>query len=284
MATGIAEQLYIRDLHRYPVLTLAEERDCLRKIKVNPDDYQALHKLVTGNLRFVVSVARRYQNRGLSLAELISEGNLGLFKAAQRFDETKEVKFISYAVWWIRQGIQKALFDQVSTVRIPPNKLSIANKFKRALAKNGGDFARTLEMEEFRDHASEIPELLEKVEEVSLNAPVGGEDGDGSTTLMDMIGNNNEAEAENEKIELKGMIEKVLDDKSQQFVTDREAKVLRMYYGINYSKEFTFDEIGRELKLTRERVRQIKNKSLNKLMKNKQVRDLLLPFLGGVAG
>ncbi len=283
MKNSIVEQLYIRDLHRYPVLTIEEERGCLHRIKENPEDHEALHKLITGNLRFVVSVARHYVNRGLPLAELISEGNLGLFKAAKRFDEEKNVKFISYAVWWIRQGIQKALFDQVSTVRIPPNKLSIANKFKRAMSKNDGDMERTLEMPEFREYASEIPELLGKTDEVSLNAPVGGEDGDGATTMMDMITADSEVDAESDRFELKTVIEKVLDDKTQQFVTDREAKVLRMYYGINYSKEFTFDEIGHELKLTRERVRQIKNKSLNKLMKNKMVRELLLPFLGGEA-
>ena len=276
--TNLNEQLYIRDLHRHPVLTLEEERDYIRRLKVNPEDKDAQDKLITGNLRFVVSVARRYQNRGLSLLELISEGNIGLFKAAQRFDETKEVKFISYAVWWIRQGIQKALFDQVGTVRIPPNKLALAHRFKRALAKSGGDYARTIESPEFKDHADEIPELLEKMEEISLNSPIGGsDDGENTTTLLDMLGTDGEQEVESEMAELKKMLDKVLDD----LLTEREAKVLRMYYGINYSKEFTFDEIGRELRLTRERVRQIKNKSLNKLLKNKDARDILFPFLSG---
>lgn len=273
---NLNEQLYIRDLHRHPVLTPEEERDYIRRLKVNPDDKDAQDRLVTGNLRFVVSVARRYQNRGLSLLELVSEGNIGLFKAAQRFDESKEVKFISYAVWWIRQGIQKALFDQVGTVRIPPNKLALANKFKRTLARNGGDYEKTIEQPEFKDFADEIPELLEKMEEISLNSPIGGgEDGENTTTLLDLLGTDGEQEIESEMSELKKMLDKVLDE----LLTEREAKVLRMYYGINYSKEFTFDEIGRELRLTRERVRQIKNKSLNKLLKNKEAREILMPFL-----
>ncbi|MCB9496746.1 MAG: RNA polymerase sigma factor RpoD/SigA [Fibrobacteria bacterium] len=273
---NLNEQLYIRDLHRHPVLTPEEERDYIRRLKVNPEDKDAQDRLVTGNLRFVVSVARRYQNRGLSLLELVSEGNIGLFKAAQRFDETKEVKFISYAVWWIRQGIQKALFDQVGTVRIPPNKLSLANKFKRTLARNGGDYEKTIELPEFKNYADEIPELLEKMEEISLNSPIGGgEDGENTTTLLDLLGTDGEHELEREMAELKTSLEKVLRD----LLTEREAKVLSMYYGINYSKEFTFDEIGRELKLTRERVRQIKNKSLNKLLKNKSAKDILEPFL-----
>lgn len=276
--TNLNEQLYIRDLHRHPVLTPEEEKDYIRRLKVDPEDKVAQDKLITGNLRFVVSVARRYQNRGLSLLELISEGNIGLFKAAQRFDETKEVKFISYAVWWIRQGIQKALFDQVGTVRIPPNKLALAHRFKRALAKSGGDYAKTIESPDFKDYADEIPELLEKMEEISLNSPIGGsDDGDNATTLLDMLGTDGEQEIESEMAELKKMLDKVLDG----LLTEREAKVLRMYYGINYSKEFTFDEIGRELRLTRERVRQIKNKSLNKLLKNKNSSEILFPFLSG---
>lgn len=279
--TGLNEQLYIRDLHRYSVLTLDEEKECLRQVKKH--DPVALNKLITGNLRFVVSVARRYQNRGLSLLELISEGNIGLFKAAKRFDETKDVKFISYAVWWIRQGIQKALFDQVGTVRIPPNKLALANRFKRALSRNGGDYAKTIAMPDFVEHESEIAELLEKVDEISLNAPIGSGDSDGGdnvTTLMDMLGTDGEQETESEKVELKRVLDKILGE----MMTEREQKVLRMYYGINYSKEFTFDEIGRELKLTRERVRQIKNKSLNKLLKNKEAREKLLPFLSDGGG
>ena len=139
------ESLYFRDLNRFPTLKPEEEATLIAIIKNGETEEireRALQHLIRGNLRFVVSVARKYQGRGLSLLDLINEGNLGLFKAAKRFDSSKDVKFISYAVWWIRQSIQKALFEQVGPVRIPPNKLTMVNRFKRALVQNGGDYER----------------------------------------------------------------------------------------------------------------------------------------------
>ena len=268
------EHLYFRDLYRHAIITPPEEKEIVALIKSGDD--QAMHRLILGNLRFVVSIARRYQGKGLSLLELINEGNLGLYKAAKRYDPSREVKFISYAVWWIRQSIQKALFEQVGAVRVPPNKLAMVNRFKKALVQNGGDYGKTISQPEFVDYEREIAEIMEKIADVSLNAPMGAESDsrDLVTTLMDVLGNEGNQEPDNEKAELSRVIDSVLGQMSE-----REEKVLRMYYGINYSREFTLDEIGRELKLTRERVRQIKNKSLRKLLRSKESKDKLLPFV-----
>ena len=268
------EQLYFRDLYRHAIITPDEEKDLVQRIKRG--DSKSMHRLILGNLRFVVSIARRYQGKGLSLLELINEGNLGLYKAAKRYDPSREVKFISYAVWWIRQSIQKALFEQVGAVRVPPNKLAMVNRFKKALVQNGGDYEKTISLPEFTDYEQEIAEIMEKIADVSLNAPLGAEsDGrDPVTTLMDVLGNEGNQEPDNEKAELSRVIDSVLGQMSE-----REEKVLRMYYGINYSREFTLDEIGKELKLTRERVRQIKNKSLRKLLRSKESKDKLMPFV-----
>ena len=271
-----SEQLYFRDLYRYHVLTPDQEKDLVHRVK--DGDHTALNPLVLGNLRFVVSIARRYQGKGLSLLELINEGNLGLYKAAKRYDPSREVKFISYAVWWIRQSIQKALFEQVGAVRIPPNKLALVNRFKKTLLQNGGNYERTVALPEFHDNEREIAEVMEKIADVSLNAPIGGEsDGrDPVTTLLDVLGNEGSQESDAEKAELSGVLDSVLGQMSE-----REEKVLRMYYGINYAREFTLDEIGKELKLTSERVRQIKNKSLRKLLRSKESKERLLPFMSG---
>ena len=191
------EALYFRDLNRYPTLTPQEESALLKIIKTGETEEirkSALQRLIRGNLRFVVSVARKYQGRGLSLLDLINEGNLGLFKAAKRFDMDKDVKFISYAVWWIRQSIQKALFEQVGAVRIPPNKLALVNRFKRALMQNGGDYEKTIAMEEFAPYERDIVEVMEKIVDISLDAPIGDDAGGGSSsadsvsTLMDVLG------------------------------------------------------------------------------------------------
>ena len=170
------EALYFRDLNRYPTLSPQEEMALLTIIRSDESEEirkSALQRLIRGNLRFVVSVARKYQGRGLALLDLINEGNLGLFKAAKRFDMEKDVKFISYAVWWIRQSIQKALFEQVGAVRIPPNKLALVNRFKRALMLNGGDYDKTISMEEFAPYERDIVEVMEKIVDISLDAPIG---------------------------------------------------------------------------------------------------------------
>ena len=157
------EALYFRDITRFQMLTDQQERDLV--LSVQRKEPGAVNKLITANLRFVVSVAKRYRGRGLTYLELINEGNLGLLKAASRFDLNMNVKFISYAVWWIRQSIQKALFEQAGTVRIPPNKIALIHKFKQALDRNCGDFNKTISMEEFRDQEAEIVDVWRSSEE-----------------------------------------------------------------------------------------------------------------------
>lgn len=269
-----SEQLYFRDLERYDLIPPDQEVALLKEVRSG--DQKALHRLIVGNLRFVASIARRYRGRGLTLLELINEGNIGLHKAAKRFDPSKEVKFISYAVWWIRQSIQKALLEQVGAMRIPPNKLALINKFKKALIENNGDYEKTIEEEDFKDHKQDIIDIMDRVVDVSLDAPLKQAPGSGSEqagSLLDVIGGDGKQEQESEKKELRVVVESLLNKLPQT-----EQKVLRMYYGINYSREFTLDEIGKELQLTRERVRQIKNKALKKLLKSKESKAKLTPF------
>lgn len=274
------ESLYFRDLNRYPTLKPDEEDALIAIIKDGKTEeirQSALQRLIRGNLRFVVSVARKYQGRGLSLLDLINEGNLGLFKAAKRFDSTKDVKFISYAVWWIRQSIQKALFEQVGAVRIPPNKLTLVNRFKRALVQNGGDYERTMAMPEFADSEQDIVEVMEKIVDISLDAPISddGSSGDSVSSLMDVLGTDGNQEDEMEKNERKALIDDILKS-----LPRREEEILRMFYGLDTVEDTTLKDIGEDLKLSRERVRQIKNKTLRKLQKNKEKRDRLGDFLG----
>ncbi len=269
-----AETLYFRDIHRYDVLTDEEERELVKAVKRNKEG--SVNKLISANLRFVVSVARRYRGRGLSYLELINEGNMGLLKAARRFDFKMNVKFISYAVWWIRQSIQKALFEQAGTVRIPHNKIALVKKFKTALDANSGDYHKTMAMEEFREHEQEIVDVLDKLKGSSLDAPVGNAGGDeeSTKTLQDILGNEPNQNEESERKELVKVLDGVL-----QSITTREERILRMYYGLNFSHQFTLEEIGRELRLTRERVRLIRDRSLRKLFKNPASRAKLYPFI-----
>ncbi len=275
--TTRTETLYFRDINRYKVLTDEEERDLV--IRVQNDEEGAIDKLITANLRFVVSVARRYRGRGLSYLELINEGNIGLLKAAKRFDLNMNVKFISYAVWWIRQSIQKALFEQAGTVRIPPNKIALINKFKQALERNCGDYNLTIAEKDFEGHESEIVDIMEKLKGVSLDSPVSstGNDEDSSKTLADMLGEDPDQDGENERRELGNVLDSCL-----QNITSREERILRMYYGLNFSRQFTLEEIGKELKLTRERVRLIRDRSLRKLLQNPVSRAKLSPFFSDI--
>ncbi len=275
------ESLYFRDLNRYPTLKPDEEAALIAIIKDGKTEeirQSALQHLIRGNLRFVVSVARKYQGRGLSLLDLINEGNLGLFKAAKRFDSTKDVKFISYAVWWIRQSIQKALFEQVGAVRIPPNKLTLVNRFKRALVQNGGDYERTMAMPEFAGSEQDIVEVMEKIVDISLDAPISddGSSGDSVSSLMDVLGTDGNQEDEMEKNERKALIDEILKS-----LPRREEEILRMFYGLDAVEDTTLKDIGEDLKLSRERVRQIKNKTLRKLQRNKEKRERLSDFLEG---
>lgn len=276
------EALYFRDLNRYPTLSPQEEEALITIVKTGETEEirkSALQRLIRGNLRFVVSVARKYQGRGLALLDLINEGNIGLYKAAKRFDMNKDVKFISYAVWWIRQSIQKALFEQVGSVRIPPNKLALVNRFKRALMLNGGDYAKTMAMEEFAPFEKDIIEVMEKIVDISLDAPIGDDAGSSSgadsvSTLMDVLGNDGKQEEEMEREERRRLIDETLSS-----LPRREEEILKMFYGLDSAEDATLKNIGEDLCLSRERVRQIKNKTLRRLQKSKEHKEKLSDFL-----
>ena len=269
------ESLYFRDLNRHQTLPPNEEAVLLEIIKKNKESDEiknlAMQRLIRGNLRFVVSVARKYQGRGLPLLDLINEGNLGLFKAAQRFDMDKDVKFISYAVWWIRQSIQKALFERIGSVRIPPNKLALVNKFKRALMQNNGDYELTMTMPEFAPYERDIVEVMEKIVDISLDAPIGEDGvagGDSVSTLMDVLGTEGNQETELEEAERKKLSHETL-----QALPPREAEIIQMFYGVDAAEDTTLRDIGEDMKLSRERVRQIKNKTLRRLQRSKELKD-----------
>jgi len=269
-----SEQLYFRDINRYQILTDEQEQELVAKVQAG--DKKATNDLITANLRFVVSIARRYRGRGLSYLELINEGNIGMLKAAKRYKREMKVKFISYAVWWIRQSIQKAFFEQAGTVRIPANKIALINKFKRALDKNNNDFIKTIEQEEFKKSENDIVDVMDKLKGLSFDAPIssGKSDEESTKTLQDVIGTDPNQEMESEHNEL----EKVLDSVLQN-ITSREERILRMYYGLNFSRQFTLEEIGNELNLSRERIRLIRDRSLLKLFKNPASREKLYPFI-----
>ena len=269
-----SEALYFRDIRRYPVLDEHEERELIGRVQQG--EVVAIEKLLTANLRFVVSIAARYRGRGLSYLELINEGNIGLLKAAKRFEKGNDVRFISYAVWWIRQSIQKALFEQTGTVRIPPNKIALLNRFRQALERKSGDYLSTIQEEEFRDRESEIVEVMERMRAISLDAPIAGMnyDDDNTKTLQDVIGVEPNQDTESFRQELNAALNRVL-----QNVSDREEQILRMYFGLNFSKQFSLEEIGKELNITRERVRMIRDRSLRKLLHDPVSREVLGPFL-----
>lgn len=270
-----SESLYFRDLSRYQVLTDEQEHELVQRVQRNEEG--AVDELITANLRFVVSIARRYRGRGLSYLELINEGNIGMLKAAKRYNLAMNVKFISYAVWWIRQSIQKAFFEQGSTIRIPANKIALLNKFKRALERNNNDFEKTVEEPEFSESEQEIIDVMNRLKGVSLDAPISNSksnDEESSKTLQDVIGEEPNQETDSERREL----QKVLDGVLQE-ISGREERILRMYYGLNFSRQFTLEEIGNELNLSRERVRLIRDRSLLKLFKNPNSREKLYPFI-----
>lgn len=253
---------YLQEIGRVDLISPEEEVMLARKIKAG--DSVALARLVKANLRFVVSVAKQYQNQGMGLPDLINEGNLGLMKAAQRFDETRGFKFISYAVWWIRQAILQSLAEQARIVRLPVNKIGSINRINRAFAR--------LEQEYEREPSSlEIAELLEMIPEdvkeslktngrtISMDAPISNED---ENTMYDVMQSPDTPSPDKKLINesLAWEIERALSTLSQ-----REAKVLKLYFGLGMKHPFTLEEIGEELNLTRERVRQIKEKAIKRI-------------------
>jgi RNA polymerase primary sigma factor len=267
---------YLQEIGREELITAEEEVRLARKIKEG--DQNALDRLTKANLRFVVSVAKQYQNQGLSLPDLINEGNLGLIKAAKRFDETRGFKFISYAVWWIRQSILQALAEQSRIVRLPLNQVGSLNKISKAYSKLEQEFEREPSPEEI-SKILEIP--MEKVSDtmrvsgkhVSMDAPfVQGED----NSLLDVLENSDSPRADhflmNESLQRE-------IDRSLSTLTEREREVIKLFFGIGMPHGLTLEEIGAKFDLTRERVRQIKEKAIRRL-RHKSRSKLLKAYLG----
>ena len=267
---------YLQEIGREELITAEEEVILAKKIK--DGDQNALEKLTRANLRFVVSVAKQYQNQGLSLPDLINEGNLGLIKAARRFDETRGFKFISYAVWWIRQSILQALAEQSRIVRLPLNQVGSLNKINKAYSKLEQEFEREPSAEEL----AEILDLpIDKVSDtmkvsgrhVSMDAPfANGEE----SSLLDVLVNLDSPKADN------GLMNESLSkeiDRAFSTLTERERDVVKLFFGIGLNHGLTLEEIGDKFDLTRERVRQIKEKAIRRLRHSSRSK-LLQQYLG----
>lgn len=268
---------YLQEIGKVDLLTPEEEVELAKRIKQG--DQIALEKLTKSNLRFVVSVAKQYQNQGLSLSDLINEGNLGLIKAAQRFDETRGFKFISYAVWWIRQSILQALAEQSRIVRLPLNKVGSLNKINKAFSELEQEYEREPSAEELAD-LLDIP--TEEVEttlgvaarHVSMDAPfIDGED----NSLLDVL-EDGTSEKTDTNLEYRESLRREID-RSLSTLTDRQADVLKLYFGIGIEHPMSLEDIGDRFGLTRERVRQIKDKAINKLRSTSKSK-LLKNYLG----
>lgn len=278
--TNQSLERYLQEIGEVNLLTTEEEIELARRVNYNPEEdpvvqeggkpefnvrqqERALEKMVQANLRFVVSVAKQYQNQGLSLGDLINEGNLGLIKAAQRFDETRGFKFISYAVWWIRQSILQALAEQSRVVRLPLNRVGALNKIGKASSALEQEFEREPSAEELADklemNITEVNDTLKMSgRHLSMDAPFSqGED----NRLLDILHNDLQPPPDSHLMDesLKQDIERALND-----LTAREAEVIRFYFGISRD-QLTLEQIGERFRLTRERVRQIKEKAIRKL-------------------
>jgi RNA polymerase primary sigma factor len=268
---------YLQEIGK--VELLAPEDEVKLAIRIKQGDQAALERLTKANLRFVVSVAKQYQNQGLSLSDLINEGNLGLIKAAQRFDETRGFKFISYAVWWIRQSILQALAEQSRIVRLPLNKVGLTNRINKAFSALEQEFEREPSPEELAEvlemDTEEVAATLGvAARHVSMDAPFAdGED----NTLIDVLINPN-AEAADAAIEHDESLKTEIT-RSLQTLTDRQKEVIRYFFGIGVDHPMSLEDIGEKFNLTRERVRQIKDKAINKLRSNSRCR-LLRNYLG----
>jgi RNA polymerase primary sigma factor len=266
---------YLQEIGKEELISVEEEVELAQRIKKG--DQAALEKLTRANLRFVVSVAKQYQNQGLSLPDLINEGNLGLIKAAEKFDETRGFKFISYAVWWIRQSILQALAEQSRIVRLPLNQVGSLNKINKAYSKFEQEHERRPSPEELADQldlpAEKVADTLRvSGRHVSVDAPfVDGED----NSLLDVLINNDSPNAD------RALIDESLSreiERSLATLTEREADIIRMFFGIA-STEMTLEEIGEHFGLTRERVRQIKEKAIRRLRHTSRSK-LLKTYLG----
>lgn len=274
---SLALDKYLNDIGKLQMLTAEEEAELARRIKEG--DHEALEKLTKANLRFVVSVAKQYQNQGLSLSDLINEGNVGLMKAARRFDETKGFKFISYAVWWIRQSILQAIVEYSRIVRLPLNKVGSYHKVNAAHTSFLQEFEREPTNEELAElldiTPKEVANMLKgNTRHVSMDAPISSEEG--SATMLDFITSGEDSLPDSQ------LMEESLKEEVQQglsILSPREVEVLSAYYGLNGYKALTLEEIGELYGLTRERVRQIKERAIRRLRKSYN-RNSLRSFLG----
>ncbi len=266
---------YLQEIGHEELLSVEEEVELAGRIRKG--DRKALEKLTKANLRFVVSVAKQYQNQGLSLPDLINEGNLGLIKAAEKFDETRGFKFISYAVWWIRQSILQAIAEQSRIVRLPLNQVGSVNKISRALNKFEQEHERRPSVDEIAE-TTDLPEdkiadaMNANTRHVSVDAPfVDGDD----NSLLDILTNNDAPMADNELVKqsLQTEISRAL-----QLLNERERNIIEAFFGIN-QPELTLEEIGNKYGLTRERVRQIKEKAIRRL-RNHTKNKMLKAYLG----
>ncbi len=253
---------YLQEIGKVELITAEEEVELAQRIRQG--DKIALEKLTKANLRFVVSVSKQYQNQGLSLPDLINEGNLGLIKAAQRFDETRGFKFISYAVWWIRQSILQALAEQSRIVRLPLNKIGSINKINKTYAKLEQEFEREPNAEEIAEALditeAEVKESMKNAgRHVSMDAPLVQDE---DNNMYDVLKSDEVVTPETEL--LYESLRKEID-RAISTLTPREADVVRLYFGLNGSHPMTLEEIGEKFDLTRERVRQIKEKAIRRL-------------------
>ncbi len=270
--------LYLHEISKLSLISAEEEVSLARGIKNG--DQKALETLIQANLRFVVSVAKQYQNQGLTLPDLINEGNLGLIKAAQRFDETRGFKFISYAVWWIRQSILQAIAEQSRIVRLPLNKIGSLLKINNAFIKLEQDYQREPMPDEIAELLKLEPNIIQEALQtsnfhISADAPLRESDSD-EYTLWDTLINNDEPSPD---ISLLNNSLKVEIERALATLEAREAQILRYNFGLTGEHTLSIDEIAVMMNLTRERVRQLKIKALKKL-KNIQMNNLLRSFLG----
>lgn len=269
---------YLQEIGRVELISAEEEVRLAQLIREG--DKRALERLTKANLRFVVSVAKQYQNQGMSLPDLINEGNLGLIKAAERFDETRGFKFISYAVWWIRQSILQALAEQARIVRLPLNKIGTINKINRAYSELEQKFERPPSAEEMAEHLEcSVQDVRNSMQNsgrhVSMDAPLVADD-ESSSSMYDILPNDSLPGPE------KGLVLDSLRkdiERSLSTLTSREGDVVRLYFGLNGKHPMTLEEIGERFELTRERVRQIKEKAIRRLKHTSRSR-MLKSYLG----
>jgi RNA polymerase primary sigma factor len=265
--------LYFQEIGKVDLLTPNEEIELA--IKIKSGDLNAQNKLVRANLRFVVSVAKMYQNQGLSLGDLINEGNIGLVKAAQRFDETRGFKFISYAVWWVRQGIMSAIADQSRVVRLPLNRVGNLTKLGKVYRELEQEFERKPTTEELAKileiSSDEVAYILQiSSRQVSVDAPISNSD-ESKSTLMDILHNEEQPMPDTDLMHdsLRNEVADILST-----LDEREAEVIRLSFGIGSNQKATLEEIGERFNLTRERIRQIKENALRKLRSSKRSNKL----------